>query len=74
MSEPKLTDAQIVDWLIRDMNDLAAHYDAAHASARFDVVPRLAFTVKPGERITRTQLVDYVYDRSVNLVIKELKK
>lgn len=70
----RLTDEQIVEWLIHDLNQQIKRYAGAHPSAHFDIVPSVNFTITASSQITREQLVDLIHERVVIRVKRELLK
>ncbi len=77
MSEPRFTDTEILDWLIAETNRHLIQFDKAHEHSWFDVQllgGHALVTVRPGVRINRSTLEDYMYRQTVSPVIKKLLK
>lgn len=72
-----MTDTELVDWVIREINISCAYFDEFSKRMKFDqqLFGRAAFTSRsPGFRVNRNQLIELAESRAVVLVSKELSK
>lgn len=71
---PGFTDADIVDWLIDEVNKRATAFDAANSKLRHDMHFGFYFLgCKPGFRVTREELHQKMHEKFINPVTKKLK-